>query len=1546
MEVVQGVAVVVSEAGALETAEAISTSLEGAALSISTSLQGAATSAKLSAEQMVAAMSSASAKMASSEAEGANIGAAARIAAARKAWEFEYQIDKARIAAANAQVAAAASAQVAKASAAARLAGADSAVAGYLAEADAIVTSNVALGVQQVQLQAIATQLKEDVAAFVLLGEEGVVAADSTAEALQLVTAALASIRAEQAAVTSGMAGIAASSVVAGDAAAAASTKAAAGILGVNAGLLGMVSTMAPLAAVIGLAVLTKDAEGYAVSLERLHQRLGISTEDLSAFHVAAKLNNMDVEDMNRAFVMLSKNIDLALHDKKGPLTNFGELLHMTGAEVKAWGQGGDLKSHMLDVANALDRIPDAETRLAKASELLARAGGGGGGAAQLLNTLHSLAGDGFATATAAARELGVVVDEQTGQQALEFQRSWERVKLSLEGLGLAITKILLPALQSLNEMIADSDPAVSGWISPKVDDYIAQKASQAGRILKQPDFVHRMFAGQLGKNMDMGGAGGSWDPDSFGPQPRRPGTADDENGKQGASLRIAQDELAVAKALNAEAHASNALDKLAEAHGAKMLEIQQQLDKQKKGVPKDFDEAAKSALGSQYEAAADQKRSAEAENYNRARAAMIRADDAHLASLDAELSIQRMQVAAAGTYDSINQAQIQHEIRLASLRKDGAAALAALDPHADNYRKLRTDAQESTRNQVATENAAFQTAQERQQYADSQRLAAMKLQSAEAERGVGIAQRTADLTDLQRTKVMTIADVERKATLERANALDELATKAEQARALAANAIGDLTMGTDKADPASVARLAERTVEINTTTTATLVAQRIAYQSQISQIDANAEQGRAASRQAFNYSQQAQQLADYQKFADAISPIIGIPLGSIVAHFRKALDEEADRAKEIHNRAAQDISGSVSDIFGAATGARSWNDAFSSIANRFQSSMGEAINAVVKHWTDQLARTANGMPELAFGADGQPYPLFPSNSQQSTARNTLKGVQIAGAGIGIAQQSYAAGYSGTPGARTQGLLSAGVTGASLGFQLSGGNPAIAAVAAVAAIAVSAITSALGASARQADYKYGIPAFDHGTAELVGTRNLTPAAQAQMTAQLQATYTDTWNTFTKIMLKLPGSQMPDMPSYKQDPFQDNPSAHWSEHFSEYLSTTLPKEIAGMFKAGMESSFVRSGMTTAAFEAFWAEADSMDPTKRAQFWSDMADGLASFDRAAQNMKASSASFGSSSPARFDSLGNLMSEGQSQFVADTKVAATNLYAIARQMVNVTGPDKAAAFKALGAGVESLTKSLQDFLSRIGQVKIALKQTFDDARLEMGLSRLDEQTDANGNVISPQDKNAQAKLLQDRADQNLYQINNAAKLGLTPEQVQDLTNQTIGILQRLYSLDPSKEAYDWWLRQMRTLEAASTLALHDLGEQAKTAVDKILITLQPFEDWFLGLPVNLDPAWAALDSSIFGAADALADLQRAIRNAIPAPPGDGTTIPPGTQPGKGPGGSPGGDIPEPVIPPMNVTVYVQQAIGIDDWKRQMTQAAAEAFRNDPGMLERPYS
>jgi hypothetical protein len=629
-----------------------------------------------------------------------------------------------------------------------------------------------------------------------------------------------------------------------------------------------------------------------------------------------------------------------------------------------------------------------------------------------------------------------------------------------------------------------------------------------------------------------------------------------------------------------------------------------------------------------------------------------------------------------------------------------------------------------------------------------------------------------------------------------------------------------------------------------------------------------------------------------------------------------------------------------------------------SSFADILSKEMGQKIDAALSGLRDRAAGRASQMTNAdgtpMFDSSGQPVMgAAPDAGQQATAQHQVAGLQAAGAAVGLYQQGQAGVSKGAN------ALSGAISGATIGFEV-GGPYAI--PAAIIGAVIGGVAGYLTGHDKQADYLGGTPQFKDGQASLWNTQNVSTAQQNQMVAQLQAAFNTAWNGFVGIMLKLPGSTLPGMPGDMSGKFQDNPSAHWAEHFQTYISDTLPRDIAERFHVGMKAAFTTAMATMthgpvtedvkrmlgAQFDRFWAEAANLDSATRMQFWSDMADGLASFATAAERMAGVKTALGDLNSAHFDPNGMLLQNGQSDFVNNLQAGTQGIFDQARAMLSLTGADRVAAFKSLGASMDTVTKSLSDYISHIADVLRSLKQSFGDAIFQHNLAALGQVTDINGNVVHQADPNAQARLMEARVNTDEYQIQHAKDLGLTADQVSTLSNEALGLLSQIYALDPTQAANDWWQKEVASLQTLSENSLKALGAEAKSAVDKLIGEVQPFVDWFNGLPVDLGAAMNLLTGpggAFPGFASALDDLTQKLKEFDPNAPKAPVT--PGGGGGTGGGAKTGNDSVAPGGNSTTIQVIVSGTIvGVADLTTSVKNAVIAALRQNPYALETPYA
>jgi len=124
--------------------------------------------------------------------------------------------------------------------------------------------------------------------------------------------------------------------------------------------------------AVGALATLTIQSVNYADQLDELSNRLGISTEQLSAWGYAAKLTGSDLDSLASTIPRLSKNLAGALDEG----SRQADLFKALGIEVTdAAGRLRDVEDVLPEIADRFKELKNDTTEAALAQELFGKSG-------------------------------------------------------------------------------------------------------------------------------------------------------------------------------------------------------------------------------------------------------------------------------------------------------------------------------------------------------------------------------------------------------------------------------------------------------------------------------------------------------------------------------------------------------------------------------------------------------------------------------------------------------------------------------------------------------------------------------------------------------------------------------------------------------------------------------------------------------------------------------------------------------------------------------------------------------------------------------------------------------------------------------------------------------------------------------------------------------------------------------------------------------------------------------------------------------------------
>lgn len=204
-----------------------------------------------------------------------------------------------------------------------------------------------------------------------------------------------------------------------------------------------LAGAIAALGGATGFGALVKSQIDAADAAGKMAQKIGISTEALSAYMVAAKLSDVSNEQLKVGFQQLSKN-QADFVRGTGEAADGFLALGITVDQVKA--ANGDTAKIFDLVAGKLAQFEDGANKTAIAMKLLGRSGAD---LIPLVNSLEETKGK--------AAELGAIIDKDTAKAAEKFNDTMTEVSISIQAMGLVIAKDLLPILQSVSTALADA---------------------------------------------------------------------------------------------------------------------------------------------------------------------------------------------------------------------------------------------------------------------------------------------------------------------------------------------------------------------------------------------------------------------------------------------------------------------------------------------------------------------------------------------------------------------------------------------------------------------------------------------------------------------------------------------------------------------------------------------------------------------------------------------------------------------------------------------------------------------------------------------------------------------------------------------------------------------------------------------------------------------------------------------------------------------------------------------------------------------------------
>jgi len=213
-------------------------------------------------------------------------------------------------------------------------------------------------------------------------------------------------------------------------------------------------------AAALGLAALVKSTADAGGEVAKAAQRVGVSTDALQELRFAAGSTS---EALEHGLAILAKNAFNAANGSVEAAVAFRQV----GVSVRT--AGGQLKAPdelLGDLAEKFAEMPDGIRKVALAQELFGKSGAG------LIPFLNK-GRDGIDSLREEARELGIVLDQNTIAQAKEFGKALHFTEAAVKGLGYAIGGPLIAVVTPLIKAIGDWIAQHRVLIAQKVDGVV-----------------------------------------------------------------------------------------------------------------------------------------------------------------------------------------------------------------------------------------------------------------------------------------------------------------------------------------------------------------------------------------------------------------------------------------------------------------------------------------------------------------------------------------------------------------------------------------------------------------------------------------------------------------------------------------------------------------------------------------------------------------------------------------------------------------------------------------------------------------------------------------------------------------------------------------------------------------------------------------------------------------------------------------------------------------------------------------------------------------
>jgi hypothetical protein len=201
-------------------------------------------------------------------------------------------------------------------------------------------------------------------------------------------------------------------------------------------------------------AKLARQSINVADEISKAAVKIGIGTEELSRLRYAADLSGVTFEQLQKGLLILNRNMAGIGGESGKVAAAFAQM----GIETR--NADGSLKSStqvLKEMADVFKNMPDGAEKSALAMAVLGKSG------ADMIPLING-GSEALQQLTDEADKFGIVIDEETGRKAEEFNDNLTRLQGVFGALSTKIAAEMLPSLVDLTNTLVDNSGSVSSF--------------------------------------------------------------------------------------------------------------------------------------------------------------------------------------------------------------------------------------------------------------------------------------------------------------------------------------------------------------------------------------------------------------------------------------------------------------------------------------------------------------------------------------------------------------------------------------------------------------------------------------------------------------------------------------------------------------------------------------------------------------------------------------------------------------------------------------------------------------------------------------------------------------------------------------------------------------------------------------------------------------------------------------------------------------------------------------------------------------------------